>query len=149
MPRKSSVGYHKLFKRAGNISFGIMRTQTSIFCCTYSKKIFRVLLYPVWILHVHYYIISATVCFSASSGTLLLLLLLLLSHFSHVRLCVTPKMAVHQAPPSLGFCRQEHWSGLPVPSPMHESEKWNWSRSVVTPRTVAYKAPPSMGFSRQ
>ena len=26
-------------------------------------------------------------------------------------------------PPSLGFSRQEHWSGLPVPSPMHESEK--------------------------
>ena len=29
-----------------------------------------------------------------------------------------------QAPPSLGFSRQEHWSGLPFPSPMHESEKW-------------------------
>ena len=40
-----------------------------------------------------------------------LLLLPLLSHFSHVRLCVTPKTAAHQAPPSLGFCRQEHWSG--------------------------------------
>ena len=30
--------------------------------------------------------------------------------------------AAHQAPPSLGFSRQEHWSGLPFPSPMHESE---------------------------
>ena len=29
----------------------------------------------------------------------------------------------HQAPPSLGFSRQEHWSGLPFPPPMHESEK--------------------------
>ena len=29
----------------------------------------------------------------------------------------------HQAPPSLGFSRQEHWSGLPFPSQMHESEK--------------------------
>ena len=28
-------------------------------------------------------------------------------------------MAAHQAPPSLGFSRQEHWSGLPFPSPMH------------------------------
>ena len=28
-----------------------------------------------------------------------------------------------QAPPSLGFSKQEHWSGLPFPSPMHESEK--------------------------
>ena len=51
------------------------------------------------------------------------LLLLLLSRFSHVRLCVTPQMTAHQAPPSLGFSRQEHWSGLPFPSPMHESEK--------------------------
>ena len=50
-------------------------------------------------------------------------LLLLLSHFSHVRLCETPWMAAHQAPPSLGFSRQEDWSGLPFPSPMHESEK--------------------------
>ena len=62
----------------------------------------------------------------------LLLLLLLLSHFSRVRLCVTPQTAAHQAPPSLGFSRQEHWSGLPFPSPMHESEKWKWSRSVVS-----------------
>ena len=51
------------------------------------------------------------------------LLLLLLSHFSRVRLCVTPETAAHQVPPSLGFSRQEHWSGLPFPSPMHESEK--------------------------
>ena len=41
-------------------------------------------------------------------------------------------MAAHQASPSLGFSRQEHWSGLPFPSPMHESEKWKWSRSVVS-----------------
>ena len=62
-------------------------------------------------------------------------------------------MATHQAPLSLGFTRQEHWSGLPFPSPMHESEKWKWSCSVVsnftTPWTAAYQAPPSMGFSRQ
>ena len=54
---------------------------------------------------------------------LLLLLLLLLSHFSRVRLCATPETAAHQAPPSLRFSRQEHWSGLPFPSPMQESEK--------------------------
>ena len=34
-----------------------------------------------------------------------------------------PIESAHQAPPSLGFSRQEHWSGLPFPSPMHESEK--------------------------
>ena len=53
----------------------------------------------------------------------LLLLLLLLSHFSRVRLCVTQQTVAHQAPSSLGFSRQEHWSELPFPSPMHESEK--------------------------
>ena len=41
-------------------------------------------------------------------------------------------MAAHQAPQSLGFSRQEHWSGLPFPCPMHESEKWKWSRSVMS-----------------
>ena len=58
--------------------------------------------------------------------------LLLLSHFSHVRLCEIPEKAAHQAPLTLGFSRQEHWSELPFPSPMHESEKWKWSRSVVS-----------------
>ena len=51
------------------------------------------------------------------------LLLLLLSCFSRVRLCATPQTEAHQPSPSLGFSRQEHWSGLPFPSPMHESEK--------------------------
>ena len=40
--------------------------------------------------------------------------------------CLTlcdPVDGSHQAPPSLGFSRQEHWSGVPVPSPMHGSEK--------------------------
>ena len=38
----------------------------------------------------------------------LLLLLLLLSRFSRVQLCATPETAAHQAPPSLGFSRQEY-----------------------------------------
>ena len=58
--------------------------------------------------------------------------MLLLSCFSRVWLCATPWMAAHQAPLSLGFSRQEHWSGLPFPSPMHEREKWKWSRSVMS-----------------
>ena len=40
-----------------------------------------------------------------------------LSHFSHVQLFVTPWTVTHQAPLSMGFSRQEHWSGLPFPSP--------------------------------
>ena len=51
-----------------------------------------------------------------------MLLLLLLCRFSRVQLCATPQTAAHQAPLSLGFSRQEYWSGLPFPSPMHESE---------------------------
>ena len=53
---------------------------------------------------------------------LLLLLLLLLSRFSRVQLCGTPQTAAHEAPLSLAFSRQEHWSGSPFPSPMRESE---------------------------
>ena len=49
--------------------------------------------------------------------------LLLRSRFSRVQLCVTTETAARQAPPSLGFSRQEHCSGLPFPSPMHQSEK--------------------------
>ena len=42
---------------------------------------------------------------------------IVLSHFSCVRLFATPRTAAHQAPPSMGFSRQEQWSGLPFPSP--------------------------------
>ena len=36
---------------------------------------------------------------------------------SHVRLLMTPWTRVHQVPPSMGFSRQEYWSGLPCPPP--------------------------------
>ena len=36
---------------------------------------------------------------------------------SRVQLLVTPWTVAHQAPPSMEFCRQEYWSGLPFPSP--------------------------------
>ena len=39
---------------------------------------------------------------------------------SHVRLFMTPWTAAFQAPPSMGFSRQEYWSGLPLPSPLSE-----------------------------
>ena len=45
-----------------------------------------------------------------SNPHFLRLLLLLLSRFSRVRLCAIPQRAAHQAPLSLGFSRQEHWS---------------------------------------
>ena len=78
------------------------------------------------------------------------MLLMLLSCFSCVWLCETHR----QHTLSLGFSRQEYWSGLPFPSPMHE--KWKVKgrslsrvRLFATLWTAAYQAPPSMGFSRQ
>ena len=53
--------------------------------------------------------------------------------------CLTlcdPMMAAHQAPPSLGFSRQEYRSGLPFPSPMHESE----SEVAQSCRTCLFKS---------
>ena len=41
----------------------------------------------------------------------------MLSHFSHVRLCVTPWTVARQAPLSMGFSRQEYWPGLLCPPP--------------------------------
>ena len=80
-------------------------------------------------------------------------------------LCDPMDSSLHQVPPSMGFSRQEYWSGLTFPSPENlpapgikpgypKLWKWKWSRSVVsdalgTPWTVAYQASPSMGFSRQ
>ena len=99
--------------------------------------------------------LNSSICSSLLNFSLWKALLPLPSRFSRVRLCATPWTAAYQASPSMGFSRQEHWSGLPFPSPMHQSGKWKWSHSLshvwflVTPWTVAYQAPPSMGFSRQ
>ena len=90
------------------------------------------------------------------------LLLLLLRRSSRVRLCATPQTAAHQAPPSLGVSRQEHWSGVPFPPPMHESERWKWSCSVMSDSSdpmdcsppgssvhgIAEILPSSLAFSR-
>ena len=70
-------------------------------------------------------------------------MLLLLSRFSRVRLCATPETAAHQAPPSLGFPRQEHWSGLPFPSPARESERWKWSHLVVSDSSRRHGLQPT------
>ena len=71
--------------------------------------------------------------------------------------CPTLCDSIEGSPPGSpipGFSRQEHWSGLPFPSPMHESEKMKVKslsrvRLLATPRTAAHQTPPSMGFSRQ
>jgi len=56
-----------------------------------------------------------------------------------------------RAPPSLGFSRQEHWSRLPFPSPMHACMLSCFSciRLHATLWIAAHQAPLSTGFSRQ
>ena len=45
--------------------------------------------------------------------------------------------------PSLGFSRQEHWSGLPFPSPVHKSEERKWSRLVMSDPQWPHGLQPS------
>ena len=54
-----------------------------------------------------------------------------------------PITTAHQAPTSLGFSRQEQWSGLPFPSAMHESEKWKWNHSVVSDSLLPHGLQPT------
>ena len=63
-------------------------------------------------------------------------LLLLLSRFSRVWLCVTPWTAAFQAPLSMGFSRQEYWSGLPLPSPKQRQSQEKGSNCVNDPQPV-------------
>ena len=54
---------------------------------------------------------------------------------SRIRLVATPWTAAYQAPPSMGFFRQEFWSGLPLPSPL-------WI--LVTPKKFLTAVPESI-----
>ena len=54
---------------------------------------------------------------------------------NHVRLLVTPWTAAHQAPPSMGFSRQEYWSGVPLPSPRPVKENFNSKHTGMKCRT--------------
>ena len=85
-----------------------------------------------WEVTLHFY-------YSTSFSTFLMFLSLTLHLFLHTVCCCCQITSVvsdsvrpqrrqpTRSPQSLGFSRQEHWSGLPFPSPMHESEKWKWS----------------------
>ena len=55
-------------------------------------------------------------CIASHQGSLFMIKVKVKS-LSHVRLFVTPWTVAYQAPPSMGFSRQECWSGLPFPSP--------------------------------
>ena len=79
----------------------------------------------------------------------------------YVTSVVSDSVRPHRRQPTrllfLGFSRQEYWSKLPFPSPVHESKKWKWSISVMSDSSWPHgpypmdpmKAHPSMGFPRQ
>ena len=58
---------------------------------------------------------------------------------SRVRLLATPWTAAYQAPPSMGFSRQEYWSGVPLPSPL-----WSWSDPSQGNGTCRSRSKPSL-----
>ena len=72
------------------------------------------------------------------------------------RLLATPWTAAYQAPPSMGFSRQEYWSGVPLPSLINWMlllllllSRFSRVQLCATPQMSAHQAPPSLGFSGQ
>ena len=60
------------------------------------------------------------------------------SRFSHIGLFVTPWTVAHQAPLSMGFSRQEYWSGLPCPPPDDLPDPGMEPKSLVSPVLVGW-----------
>ena len=66
---------------------------------------------------------------------------------SHVRLFATPWTVAYQAPPSMGFSRQEYWSGLPFPSPGDLSDPEIKPGSPALEADALTSEPPRKPFS--
>ena len=70
------------------------------------------------------------------------LLVLKVKSLSRVRLFATSWTVAHQAPPSMGFSRQEYWSGVPLPSPEgYSQEAINLGLSLVKYPSLWYSKP--------
>ena len=123
MEARRGVGQHRGEQaRGGGSDFKVQRARLSSFLPTdasliVSEKSGQLCSFFFTIMCIYFLLVLSLMNHRFS----VLLLLLLLSRFSPVRLCATPERAAHRAP--LGFSRQEHWSGLPFPSPVHQREK--------------------------
>ena len=74
-----------------------------------------------------------------------------LSRFSRARLCATLWTAACQAPLSVGFSRQEYWSGLPVPSPREgrnpcNSRAWSGTQTLWLPSPLPSSLTPAASY---
>ena len=69
--------------------------------------------------------------------------------FSHVCLFVTPWTVAHQGPPSMGFFRQEYWSGLPFPSPGNLPDPGIKPRSSTLQAGALTSEPPGKGYLKK
>ena len=58
---------------------------------------------------------------------------------SHVQLSATPWPAAHQAPPSMGFSRQEYWSGVSLPSSLENSAEITPLKKKLSGYMTTYK----------
>ena len=65
---------------------------------------------------------------------------------SRVQLVATPWTAAYQAPPSMGFSRQEYWSGLPLPSPFIIGD---WNAKVVSQETPGVTGKFGLGIRNE
>ena len=68
---------------------------------------------------------------------------------SRVQLFVTPWTVAHQAPPSMGFSRQEYWSGLPFPSPEELLDPGIEPRSPTWQADALISEPPLPAFPQR
>ena len=66
---------------------------------------------------------------------------------SHDRLFATPWTVAHWAPPSMGFSRQEYWSGVPFPSPGDLPDSGIEPRSLALEADALTSEPPGKPFS--
>ena len=66
---------------------------------------------------------------------------------SRVRLFATPWTVAHQAPPPMGFSRQEYWSGLPFPSPGDLPNPGTEPRSPALQADALTSEPPGISYS--
>ena len=68
--------------------------------------------------------------------------------FSCIRLFATPWTVAHQVPPSMGFSRQEYWSGLPFPPPGDLPNPWIEPRSPTLQADALISEPPGKQCGR-